>query len=31
LKKKAHAIMLSPWPHRCTGDSPTPWVNSVEY
>ncbi len=30
-KKKAHAIMLLPLPHRCTGDSPTPWVNSVEY
>ena len=31
LKKKTHVIMLSPWPHRYTGDSPTPWANSVEY
>ncbi len=30
-KKKTHVIMFSPRPQRLPGDSPTPWVNSVEY
>ena len=30
-KKKTRVIMLSPWPQRFPGESPTPWVNSVEY
>ena len=31
VEKKTHVMMLSPWPYRFPGDSPTPWVNSVEY